>query len=351
LKLVTKTVIYKLWNIYQIKEVDLRLKQLRKLLSVALAIGVLLGAVIWHPVTSYAQKQSEEEFFENLPIMIAEGVSLEELAEKLNEPRILKSKNVTIVKKDEMPKLAGTTKKVYGKKKDKQDSQIDVVVKSEGVEPQYLKWITFDHHMSSDFGDGEVYSHLTVSSVSGAAAVRFNHMIKQSYYENGSYSIYSSIAGSFTAPRVGDTHTHRAPADTYWWSGDISGTVTWSDGKTSSINPINGPEKILTNSVGDIYPDYEDPQSYIELIKPPANLVKKKREREPKYRDKFIEYYEKYWGKPQYFKWEEVEIHHMIPLEYYGTNDVDNLIPLLKSGYYNDYIMYHKEVTDWWRYY
>ncbi|QHZ55058.1 HNH endonuclease [Brevibacillus sp. NSP2.1] len=291
-----------------------------------------------------------------MPISIAEGISLEELAEALDEPRILESKNVTILGKEEIRSLSnvvGERKKVYGAKKD-DDSKIDYVAKEsvKGVQPFIINAIAFDHYMTSDFGNGEVYSNIEVSAVVGdVASVSFTHSITRSNYENGSYKTSKSKSSSMSNPRVGRSHQVYANSDTAWWSGYLTGTFTSSKGTTRSIAELNGPEKILTNTLGDVYPDYVDPQSNIELIKPDANLVKKKRQRESNYRSNFINYYELNYGRPQYFDWTEVEIHHMIPLEYYGSNDVDNLIPLLKKGYSNDYIMYHHEVTNWWNNY
>ncbi|MBH0331731.1 hypothetical protein ABH14_18500 [Brevibacillus brevis] len=69
------------------------------------------------------------------------------------------------------------------------------------------------------------------------------------------------------------------------------------------------------------------------------------------FRNNFIDYYEKNYGLAQHFAWDEVSIHHMIPLEYYGSNDMSKLIPLLRYPNSNSNILYHDDVTDWWRSY
>ncbi|WP_339167165.1 HNH endonuclease signature motif containing protein [Brevibacillus sp. FSL L8-0520] len=311
------------------------MKLFKKLLVPLLSLSLLLP-------TSYLSSTilAEENIdFENLPIQLAEGVSLEDLAEVLNEPRILQSKNVTVIDNEELSSLAinsGERKKVFGAKSEPDETPFDFVAttattsdkRTMGQLPEFAA-IAFDHYMTSDYPNGEVTSNVRVSAVLGSiTSVAFRHEITRSVYERGSYRYENYKTARIPYPRVGRTEYVSANADTFWWSGDMSGTATTAQGGVVPINKINGPEKILTNRLGEIYPDYVDPQSNIELIKPDANLVKLTRDRSSNYRKNFEKHYESYYGKPQYFDWDDVEIHHMIPLEYYGTNDVDNLIPV-----------------------
>ncbi|MFI8714816.1 HNH endonuclease [Brevibacillus brevis] len=314
--------------------------------------------------------------FENLPIQLAEGVTLEELAEAINEPRILESKNVTIIENNSGDEVIGERQLVYSpnaapvEKED--DSKFDFgafsynsadkaakVAESDTDEVETSSWrpsidgVFFDHKMTSDWAGGDVYSTVKVIAVVGrVASVDATHTIIRSAKEDGKYNVERNGNLYFNPPYENlSTHRVRANAETYWWSGKLEGTVRYLGGGSSPIAPLKEVERILTNNKGEIYPDYVDPQSNIKLIKPDADLLPHKRERDPGYRKDFERRYTGYFGSPQYFTWDDVEIHHMIPLEYYGRNDFDNLIPLLKKDRKNDYILLHKEVTDWWNSY
>lgn len=63
------------------------------------------------------------------------------------------------------------------------------------------------------------------------------------------------------------------------------------------------------------------------MWEPPANLVVNQR-KPGDYRDTFIDWYDKTFGKPTRFSWSDVQIHHMQPLKYNGSDGATNLIPL-----------------------
>ncbi|NTU30660.1 HNH endonuclease [Brevibacillus sp. HB1.1] len=314
--------------------------------------------------------------FENLPIQLAEGVTLEELAEAINEPRILESKNVTIIENSSADEVIGKRQMVYSPNAapvEKEDDSIfdfgafsynsaDKVAKvaesdTDEVEPRSwrpsIDGVFFDHQMTSDWAGGDVYSTVKVIAVVGrVASVDATHTIIRSAKEDGKYNVEKNGSLYFNPPYENlSTHRVRVNAETYWWSGKLEGVVRYLGGGSSPIAPLREVEKILTNNKGDIYPDYVDPQSNIKLIKPDADMVPQKRERDSGYRKDFERRYVGYFGQPQYFAWDDVEIHHMIPLEYYGRNHFDNLIPLLKKDRKNDYILPHREVTEWWESY
>ncbi|MCG5254823.1 HNH endonuclease [Brevibacillus agri] len=46
-------------------------------------------------------------------------------------------------------------------------------------------------------------------------------------------------------------------------------------------------------------------------------------------------------GRLSKFDWDDVDIHHIIPLAYGGDNSFDNLIQLPKN-------FHRREVTPWW---
>lgn len=317
--------------------------------------------------------------FENLPIQLAEGVTLEDLAEAINEPRILESKNVTIIESSSEDEIIGEPQMVFSPnaapvaKED--DSKFDFgaftyeeaakadranevdesdmsefrTAKPMSVFPRPVG-VFFDHIMTADWAGGDVYSNIKVSAVIGSvSSVSATHSITRSETKNGKYRVQRTNKPYWRPPYANLSQDRvRANAETYWWSGEFTGTVTFQSGSSAPIDTLKEVKSILTNNRGEIYPDYIDPQSNIELIKPDADLVKNTRPRSGDYQRKFRDHYELHFGPPQYFNWGEVEIHHMIPLQYYGTNDVDNLIPLLKKDYTNSYILYHREVEDWW---
>ncbi|MED1800820.1 HNH endonuclease [Brevibacillus porteri] len=314
--------------------------------------------------------------FENLPIQLAEGVTLEELAEAINEPRILESKNVTIIENSSADEVIGKRQMEYSPNAapvEKEDDtkfdfgafsynsadKADKVAESDTdeVEPSSsrpsIDGVFFDHQMTSDWARGDVYSTVKVTAVVGrVASVDATHTIIRSATEDGKYRVERNENLYLNPPYANlSTHRVRANAETYWWSGKLEGTVRYRGGGSSPIAHLKEVEKILTNNKGEIYPDYVDPQSNIKLIKPDADMVPQKRERDSGYRKDFERRYVGYFGQPQYFAWDDVEIHHMIPLEYYGKNHFDNLIPLLKKDRKNDYILPHREVTEWWESY
>lgn len=108
----------------------------------------------------------------------------------------------------------------------------------------------------------------------------------------------------------------------------------------------------LLNSYGLKYPlDYQDPDSGIRLYEPTANLSVNQQGRLNSFRDDFIEYYENNFGSPTQFTWDQVEIHHMRPLKYGGSNAMTNGIPLMKAAYSHAIIPKHAYLTRWWTYY
>ncbi|OUQ85103.1 HNH endonuclease [Brevibacillus brevis] len=320
--------------------------------------------------------------FENLPIQLAEGVTLEELAEAINEPRILESKNVTIIESSTADEVIGERQMVFSpnaapvEKEDDSKFDFGVFTYDEAAEADEANEVDesdmnqvraskpmsgyprpvgvfFDHFMTADWAGGDIYSNVKVSAVIGSvSSVSATHSITRSVTKDGKYRVERTNKPYWRLPFVNLTQDRvRANAETYWWSGEFTGTVTFQSGNSAPIDTLKEVKSILTNNKGEIYPDYVDPQSNIKLIKPDADMVPQKRERDSGYRKDFERRYVGYFGQPQYFAWDDVEIHHMIPLEYYGENDFDNLIPLLKKDRRNDYILPHREVTEWWESY
>lgn len=108
----------------------------------------------------------------------------------------------------------------------------------------------------------------------------------------------------------------------------------------------------LLNRYGKKYPlDYSDPDSGIRLYEPPANLNPNSQPRSSTFRSDFIKYYEENFGEPTQFSWDQVEIHHMRPLQYGGSNSMLNGIPLMNRSNSHHTIPKHSDLTRWWTYY
>ncbi|HBZ79858.1 MULTISPECIES: HNH endonuclease signature motif containing protein [Brevibacillus] len=133
---------------------------------------------------------------------------------------------------------------------------------------------------------------------------------------------------------------------THFWRNICSTVATWSDG--TSMPDYDVGTAYLLNKKAIEYPVYEDDNSGIVMFEPErADLPwVPNNQREPRdnnMRSKYVKWYENRHGSPD-FNWNDVDIHHIIPLSYGGDNSYNNLIPL-PEDFHDD------EVTPWWRNY
>ena len=103
-----------------------------------------------------------------------------------------------------------------------------------------------------------------------------------------------------------------------------------------------------TNSVGDPYPEVNDPRTNQPIPAPPDNLQLIPPNQRSSWnltdRANFIrQWYEKGYANPK-GGWELYDIHHIIPREYGGTNDFDNLVPVLRDTH-------QQQLNAWWTHY
>lgn len=164
----------------------------------------------------------------------------------------------------------------------------------------------------------------------------------------GSFAQYGSRTFYITSFSVGKTETtvDRIYATNYWRF-KISGSSYWPGGFSEEVN-INSDFTLLFNKVGVEYPTYSDPQSGIKLWEPPANLQVNPRTG-GNYRDNFITHYNNTYGSPTRFTWSDIQVHHMQPLKYNGSDSVSNLIPLWKPGSTpKNGILSHTVLNNWW---
>jgi len=100
------------------------------------------------------------------------------------------------------------------------------------------------------------------------------------------------------------------------------------------------------NSRGEPYPVVNDPRTGRPIPPPPKGLAKVPEDQRVSWdgssdRDRFIrEWHERGFSEPE-GGWSKYDIHHSIPREYGGTNDFDNLVPVLRGD--------HQDLFNrWW---
>jgi len=124
---------------------------------------------------------------------------------------------------------------------------------------------------------------------------------------------------------------------TSYWTVEIKGT--FGDQNVSYTT-----DPILFNKAAVRYPTYFDFRSGKVAFEPPTDLVKVPVSERVKWttsdRNKYRKWYENTYNGGKEMDWSGIEIHHIIPLAYGGTNDYSNLIPLPKAK--------HQEFSRWW---
>ncbi len=105
------------------------------------------------------------------------------------------------------------------------------------------------------------------------------------------------------------------------------------------------PSKTPTNKHNEPYPSVPDPRTGENIPFPSGDISKVPKDQRVDWdgmtRHDFIkEWYDRGYGDlPE--DWSKYDIHHILPREYGGTNDFDNLVPLLRETT-------HKLFTAWW---
>lgn len=222
---------------------------------------------------------------------------------------------------------------------DVSSAQADNVMRAFGGAVLYHSYLLtsetrFDHYVKITSFIGGTPTKIELTSNIYSATTR-----------NGVYSKEGSAKA--TLRKVNDSVTAFMLPSTKYVKGDFSGLIytgTTVGGTSSGTTPAN-----LYNKKGVQYPEYRDPQSGIKLWEPPTNLVANPRQRSDDYREKFIDHYNKTYGAPKYFLWSDVQIHHMRPLKYNGSDSFDNLIPLWRPGPTpQNGILSHSVLNAWW---
>lgn len=193
----------------------------------------------------------------------------------------------------------------------------------------------------------------TVTNIAGIGKKPTNYTItlrsEVATSKNGSYSGFKSTNKKVKLKE--NVVLESAVSKTYYWRGIGGAFANYPDASYRVDDKKS--DVFLLNRKGVRYPlGYSDPQSGIKLWEPPTTLVQNPREAGSKYRSDFMTYYEKNWGKPTKFSWSNVQIHHMKPLKYGGSDATSNLIPLWKPGSTaKNKLINHSVLTTWWQNY
>ncbi|WP_341348439.1 hypothetical protein [Paenibacillus sp. FSL H3-0469] len=164
-------------------------------------------------------------------------------------------------------------------------------------------------------------------------------------------------------PRVGAIQTKKIKLDKTWfWNFDVSTTYRLEGGFNKNEKNHAGP--VLINRMGRAYPKQVDPGTNQLIAMPVSTLLSKtstaaatqmRSDFDNRVKKPYRTWWEQTYGggqPPNYsnsffgglfnsFKspWDGWEIHHIVPIEFGGTNVYSNLVPLPKTK--------HQEFTTW----
>ncbi|WP_378107374.1 HNH endonuclease signature motif containing protein [Cohnella cellulosilytica] len=195
------------------------------------------------------------------------------------------------------------------------------------------------------------YLKIKIIGITGTPPIGISGSISayRSQTEYGSYSYLDTLTVNWTAGQiwVGNSVTKTLNlTSTYYYSFYYSYTSTWTG---PYVDTASGSDlRLLVNKAGMEYPFHYgvDVNGFLNVAAPdtnyatvPSSTVTTLRNTfNNTVRDKYKTYYDTNYG---YVNWSNaIEIHHIRPLQYGGTNDYSNLIPL--------YADKHAQFTSWW---
>lgn len=172
-----------------------------------------------------------------------------------------------------------------------------------------------------------------------------SHNIKIDLCKNTTSVFPTEIVDSETTSKLGGimnlTTVVGNTINTANWQVNLSGTIS---GKRFNYSTY----AFAYNKKAVRYPQYTDVESGKEMRFPTLGLKVVDKEQRVRWTDTerkaFKTEYEKRYNNGKSMDWTGIEIHHIDPREYGGTNNFNNLIPLPKE-------FHRKQVNSWWKNY
>lgn len=198
--------------------------------------------------------------------------------------------------------------------------------------------------------NGTITTKITIVAMTGTPPVLLmagNHLYAGNTYQ-GSYNKIMDhtreIPGTSIKPGLSYSKTYKVVASQFWIAKNHA-TAGWVGAGTKTTSGQTLPE--LLNKKGVVYPNVTvnvankatlkmtRPTNAKMKIVPVANRTKWTTTTRTKFRNDFEA---KYNVK---IDWTNIQIHHMLPLQYGGTNAFSNLLPINTS-------IHQKIVSPWW---
>ncbi|WP_433944659.1 HNH endonuclease signature motif containing protein [Paenibacillus sp. SN-8-1] len=198
--------------------------------------------------------------------------------------------------------------------------------------------------VTSDIGSKSVKVGYKVVMAQGVPAISMTigYELKRGVTRNSTKSKAGVAFDSKILPVVGSTATKNISiSKTGYYEVEFTISVLFPGDTSKAYHSTSS--TILLNRMARPYPaNYTDPHSGKSVGEPRADWVKtvKPVEWNDKTRKAFRDWYQKTYNLPN-FNWTNIDIHHIQPREYGGTNANSNLIPLPNQ--------IHTAFTSWFK--
>ena len=225
---------------------------------------------------------------------------------------------------------------IYASDKDSNEIEIPLKVVASKSTNKYIKNAHAQVKLSCYGRNGIAYGKAEVKLLSGE---RLNGKISLYLYSkttNGFWEKQSEKKNVKIINKYKQTiKISKNITNTRYWKVKIKGYVFDTTMKHEATSG-------LINKKGEKYPEKKEPYSNKKPEKPSTNLKSKLTPRDKTFRSRYIKWFKKKYPKAE-IDWSDYEIHHVIPLEYGGSNKISNGIALKTEN--------HKLYTKWWKNY
>ncbi|MCR6111799.1 HNH endonuclease [Bacillus sp. A301a_S52] len=211
----------------------------------------------------------------------------------------------------------------------------------EEIKPQ-SSYFKIDFLWSIDSDNSRIILSATVSEQIGTppmlALVGFNLYNNNTRY--GAFQRAALLEFEWNNPRLGQSRRLVHNVDTtYFWTARTTMTVAWPTGSPQTRQ--GSYETVLLNSKAKPYPTVENLHNGQTMAEPSSTTwAVDPVERADNLRATFIAWYIDTYGNPRW-DWSPLDIHHVRPLKYGGSNNMSNLFPVPRD--------FHQQViSPWW---